>query len=101
MEPTEQEQPLTAADIKPLLVAIDRLTHLVGLAVVAIDRHARVTDRHLSAKAAEATDGIVVVQRQADGSQKVIVRDTASATKAVAAQVEAAIDHEDSEWSTY
>lgn len=96
-----ESAPLTQADLKALQGSIDRLTNVVGLAVQTLDRHARVTDRKLSSQAAQATDGLVVVHRLPDGSQKVIVRDTATASQAVAAQVEAAMTREDNEWSTY
>ena len=99
--PQEQTPAMTTTDVVALTKAVAQLTHVVGLAVVALDRHARVTDRRLAAQAAEALDGLVVVQRMADGSQKVIVRDTATAVKAVSAQVEAAQAREHDAWSEF
>ncbi len=98
---TTPTPPLTKEDVQALTKVVQQLTHVVGLAVVALDRHARVTDRRLAAQAAEAVDGIVVVQRMPDGTQKVIVRDTATATQAVAKQVEAAQARDTDGWSEF
>lgn len=100
-EPTEQTDPVKPTDDR-LLQAIAKLTHVMELAVVTLDRHARLLDRSQAQRAVDAVDGLVTVKRHADGSHVVTVRDTTEATKAVKAQVEAATRPAgEDEWATY